>query len=52
MDIALIENEYVLPPIVYQHDWIHILYMVVSTIFFVIQVCQRISLDLLYSYSK
>jgi hypothetical protein len=51
MEVALVENEYVLPTIIYQHDWIHILYMGISTIFFLIQVCQRISLDLLYSLS-
>ena len=52
MEIALIENEYILPEIVYQHDWTHILYIIVSTVFFLIQVCQRISLDIFYSSSK
>ncbi len=51
MEVALIEHDYVLPPIVYEHDWIHILYMGISTVFFLIQVCQRISLDILYSSS-
>jgi len=49
MEVALVENNYVLPTVVYEHDWIHILYMAISTIFFFIQVCQRISLDILYS---
>jgi hypothetical protein len=52
MEIALVEDNYVPPAITYQHDWIHILYMGISTIFFLIQVCQRISLDLLYSSGK
>jgi hypothetical protein len=53
MEIALVENNYILPTLVYQyrHDWIHILYMGISTVFFLIQVCQRISLDLLYPFS-
>jgi hypothetical protein len=52
MDAALVENDYVLLPIVYQHDWIHILYMGISTVFFLIEVCQRISLDIFYAPSK
>jgi hypothetical protein len=52
MEGALIEDNYVVPSVVYEHDWIHILYMGISTVFFLIQVCQRISLDLLYSSSK
>jgi hypothetical protein len=53
MEIALVENNYILPTLIYQyrHDWIHILYMGISTVFFLIQVCQRISLDLLYSFT-
>lgn len=49
MDIALVENDYALPLIHYEHDWIHLLYMSISVVFFTIQVCQRISVDLLYS---
>ncbi|CAF4118713.1 unnamed protein product [Adineta steineri] len=49
MEIAVVENDYVLPTVMYEHDWIHILYMGISTIFFLIQVCQRISVDLFYS---
>jgi hypothetical protein len=52
MDIAFVENDFVPPAVVYEHDWIHILYMGISTVFFLIQVCQRISLDLFYSSSK
>jgi hypothetical protein len=52
MEIALVENDYVLPTVIYEHDWIHILYMGISTVFFLIQVYQRISVDLKYSSSK
>lgn len=52
MDIALVENNYVLPTVIYEHDWIHILYMGISTVFFIIQVCQRITIDLFYTSSK
>lgn len=52
MEVALIENNHVPPSIVYEHDWIHILYMGISIIFFLIQVCQRITLDLTYSLSN
>lgn len=52
MEIALIENEYILPDLVYKHDWTHILYIIVSSLFFLIEVCQRISLDIFYSSSK
>jgi len=52
MEIALVENDYVLPTVIYEHDWIHILYMGISTVFFSIQVYQRISVDLKYSSSK
>ncbi|UJR38432.1 hypothetical protein I4U23_031100 [Adineta vaga] len=49
MEIALVENDYGLPNVTYEHDWIHILYMGISIIFFSIQICQRISIDILYS---
>ena len=29
-----------------EHDWIHLLYMAISVIFFVIEVSQRVSIDL------
>lgn len=46
MDIALVENNDFLSFLVYEHDWIHILYIGVTAIFFLIQLCQRITLDL------
>lgn len=49
MDIALVENNDFLSFLVYEHDWIHILYIGVTTTFFFIQLCQRISLDVRYS---
>ena len=52
MDIALVENNFIPQTAIYEHDWIHILYMGISTVFFLIQVCQRISLDIFYSSSK
>ena len=52
MDIALVENNDFLSFLVYEHDWIHILYIGVTATFFLIQLCQRISLDLLYSSSN
>ncbi|CAF1558970.1 unnamed protein product [Adineta ricciae] len=33
----------------YEHDWIHILYMGITAVFFSIQICQRVSIDILYS---
>jgi len=45
MDIALVENNDFLSFLVYEHDWIHILYIGVTATFFLIQLCQRISLD-------
>jgi hypothetical protein len=52
MDIALVENDYAVPVTIYEHDWIHLLYMGISIIFFLIEVCQRISVDIFYASSK
>ncbi|CAF2037953.1 unnamed protein product [Rotaria magnacalcarata] len=49
MEIALVENDYAPPTAIYKHDWVHIFYMGTCVIFFVIQVYQRISVDLIYS---
>jgi hypothetical protein len=49
MEIAAIENDHIPPTHIYKHHWIHIRYMITSTICFIIQVYQRISLDLFYT---
>lgn len=52
MEAALVENNHASSDVNYEHDWIHILYMGISAVFFSIQICQRISIDVLYSSSK
>ena len=52
MDLAVVEHDYALPILIYEHDWIHILYMGISLVFFVIEVYRRISVDLLYAQSN
>jgi hypothetical protein len=49
MEIATIENEQIPSPIIYKHNPMHILYMITSTICFIIEVYQRISIDLSYT---
>ncbi|CAF3655056.1 unnamed protein product [Rotaria sordida] len=49
MEVAVVENEPRLPINTYEHDWIHIIYMITSTICFVIAVYQRISIDFFYA---
>ncbi|CAF1373633.1 unnamed protein product [Rotaria sordida] len=49
MEVAVVENEPRLPIKTYEHDWIHIIYMITSTICFVIAVYQRISIDFFYA---
>ena len=52
MEAALIENNHASSDVNYEHDWIHILYMGITAVFFFIQICQRVSIDILYSSSK
>ncbi|CAF1248235.1 unnamed protein product [Adineta ricciae] len=49
MEAALIENNHMSSDVNYEHDWIHILYMGITAVFFSIQICQRVSIDILYS---
>ena len=49
MEIATIENEQIPTPVIYKHNYIQILYMITSTICFIIEVYQRISTDLSYT---
>jgi hypothetical protein len=49
MEIAAIENDQNLPRTIYKHNWVQIIYMITSTICFVIEVYQRISVDLFYA---
>ena len=45
MEIAVIENEDNQPHPLLKHNWIQILYMIISTVCFIIEVYYRISID-------
>jgi hypothetical protein len=47
MELAVIEDNQISLTNTYKHDWIHIIYMLTSTISFVTEVYQRISIDFL-----
>ncbi len=49
MEIAAIENDQIPPPNIYKHNWVQLTYMITSTICFLIEVYQRISIDLFYA---
>lgn len=48
MEIAAIENEQIPSPHVNKHHPIHLIYIIATTVCFLIQVYQRISIDLFY----
>jgi len=49
MEIAAIGNDQISRTNTYKHNWVQIIYMITSTICFIIEVYQHISVDLLYA---
>jgi hypothetical protein len=49
MEIAAIGNDPIPRTNTYKHNWVQIIYMITSTICFIIEVYQHISVDLLYA---
>jgi hypothetical protein len=52
MDIATIGNDYLLILVADEHDWIHLLCIGISTVFSLIEVFQRLSIDMGFDSSK